>query len=118
MGYEQGLSWPFRCGSWLEGLTSVVVFFLLLGLTTFPILAILISMEDPGVEILLLSILLFLVIAADYAMSQLCFIAIAPSISHTVAQRYNPVSYLSVIIIAAVLYYAVVLIGAGFLNQK
>lgn len=113
--YEKGLSWPFRCANLTELTVSLVIFSLLTVFTCGPIVLVLITAKD--VAILLVAILLFLVVIADYAVTQVCLIAIAPTISHTVAQRFNPVAYFCVISIQSVLFYAVGLIGAGFIGD-
>jgi hypothetical protein len=113
--YQDGLSWPFRSRNWGEVLTSILVFVILLCVTGGPIVFIIFASED--VALLLLAILLLLIFVANYAMTQVCLIAIAPSISHTVAQRYNPVAYFCVVSIASVLFFSVGLIGAGFVGQ-
>lgn len=51
-----------------------------------------------------------------HAISQVCNIDKAPTISHTVAQRYHPVSYFCTISVASVLFYSMALIGGGFSN--
>lgn len=116
MAYNNGLSWPFRCSNSTEILTSIFVFVVLLLLTAGPVLFIIIS--TTGVAVLLLTILLFLIVVSDYGMTQICLIAIAPTISHTVAQRYNPVAYFCVVSVASVNYFSVGLIGAGFAGQN
>lgn len=112
--YANGLSWPFRCANATETFVSLTIFVLLTAFTAGPIVLILISAKD--IAILLLAVLLFLVVVADYAVTQVCLIAIAPTISHTVAQRYNPVAYFCVISIQSVLYFSIGLIAAGFVN--
>ena len=110
MGYEDGLTWPFRLDKLL---ISVIVFILLLIFTTFPVFIVLYSSEN--IWQFLLSILLLLISVSDYAITQALMTSKPPaSISYLVGRRYHPVYYFCIVSIVAVLYFSIGLIGAGY----
>ena len=110
MGYEDGLTWPFRLDKLL---ISVIVFILLLIFTTFPVFIVLYSSEN--IWQFLLSILLLLISVSDYAIIQALVTSKPPaSISYWVGRRYHPVYYFCIDSIVAVLYFSIGLIGAGY----
>ena len=110
MGYEDGLTWPFRLDKLL---ISVIVFILLLIFTIFPVFIFLFSSEN--IWQFLLSILLLLISVSDYAIIQALVTSKPPaSISYLVGRRYHPVYYFCIVSIVAVLYFSIGLIGAGY----
>jgi hypothetical protein len=70
-----------------------------------------------GVVLLLLAVLIFFEIRMLFGFAQILRIAVAPTISNTVAQRFNPIAYYTICGICSVLQYSIALIGVGFVKE-
>ena len=69
-----------------------------------------------GRDIFILGVLGCLFLNVDYAILQMWNVAIAGTISETVAQRYHPVAYYTIISLVSLLYFVIAVICFGFSN--